>query len=358
MRPERCKRILSFAFILSFATLLTAAPPEEVKKVYHKKYPAGKETVLSIENRYGDVNMINWDKDSVSIEVVVTIDYPPSFKGKDLISYITIDFSYSGNTIQAVTHIDEHFTDKWYRHDDKKKFRIDYTVHAPAYINFHLLNKYGDVFINELQGHAELEVRYGYIKINKLSRGNQKPLNTLVLAYSKGAIGEAGWLMLQMKYSRLEISRGEALAGETKYSKLSIDKMSSVVLESKYDTYRFGTLNNLVVVAAYGSIKVQEVRKKLSLETRYTGVDVELVPAGFRSIDIDNAYGGIKVGIEPSASYYLKGSTSYCKLNYPTARINRIVKNNSAEVNGYVGADHNTSSKVTVRSKYGSVSLN
>lgn len=357
MGHKQCKSCLLVITIIFAAFHLYGAPPEEVKKVYHKEYVAGANTLLSIENRYGDVNLINWKKDSVVIDVVVTIDYPPVFKGKDLIEYITVDFNVSGNTIKAVTNINEHFIDKWYRHDDKKKFRIDYTIHAPASINFHLLNKYGDVFINELQGQAELEVRYGFVRINKLTRGNKKPLNSLYLAYSKGTIEEAGWLMLEMKYSKLEISKGQALAGETKYSKLTIGSMSSVVLESKYDTYNFGTLNNLVLVASYGSIKTDEVRKKISLETRYTGVDIAHVPAGFSSIDINNAYGGVKVRIDEDASYYLKGSTSYCKLSFPTVRINRIVKNNSAEVSGYVGSDRNTKAKVTVKSKYGSVSL-
>jgi hypothetical protein len=357
MVHKQCKSCLLVITAVFAVLRLYGAPPEEVKKVYHKEYAAVPATLVSIENRYGDVNLINWKKDSVVIDVVVTIDYPPKFKGKELIEYITVDFSVSGNTIKAVTNIDEHFIDKWYRHDDKKKFRIDYTIHAPASINLKVLNKYGDVFINELSGHAELEIRYGYVRINRLLRGNRKPLNTLYLAYSKGNIEEAGWLMLQMKYSRLEISRGTALAGETKYSKLNIDKISSVVLESKYDTYRFGTLNNLVLSASYGSVKAEEIRKKISLETRYTGVEVGHVPAGFSSIDIDNAYGSVKVSIDEKASYYLEGNTSYCKLNYPSARINRIVRNNSAEVSGYVGDDHNAKATVTVKSKYGSVSL-
>ncbi len=357
MRPKPCKVFTTSLLFLLIAGQLFAGLPEEVKKVYHKQYKVNKETVLNIENRYGDVNMINWDKDSVLIDVVVTIDYP-SDKAKDLISYITVDFSVSGNTISAVTNIDERFSGKWGHNDNKKKFRIDYTIHAPAYINLTLLNKYGNLFINELSGHANLEVRYGFIRINSLSRGNRKPLNHLTLAYStKGTIENAGWLMLDMKYSKLEITRGKAIAGETKYSTLKIDNISSVVFQSKYDTYDLGTLNNLVLVASYGNIHVGEVKKKISLETRYTGVDIGHVPAGFISVDVDNAYGGVKIRIDPAASYYIKGSTSYCKMSYPEARVNRIVKNNSAEVNGFIGKDKNSKSKVTVLSKYGSVTL-
>ncbi len=356
MRLKPCKAFVTSALFLLIAGQLFAGLPEEVKKVYHKHYAADKATILSVENRYGDVNMINWEKDSIVIDVVVTVDYP-SAKARDLISYITVDFSEKGNTISAVTNINEKFSGKWTHNDDKKKFRIDYTIHAPAYIHLRLLNKYGDVFINELSGQAELEVRYGFIRINRLSRGHIKPLNTLTLAYSKGTIEEAGWLMLEMKYSKLEINHGKAIAGDTKYSHLTIDNISSVVFQSKYDEFRFGKVNNLVLVASYGDIKADEVRKKISLETRYTGVEIDHVPAGFISIDVDNAYGGVKIRIDPEASYYLKGSASYCKMNYPEARVNRIIKNNSSEVSGWIGTDKNSGSRVTIQSKYGSVTL-
>ncbi len=357
MRARPCKALTVAVLSFLLAGQLFANLPEEVKKQYHKEYITGPHTELSITNKYGDVDLINWDRDSLVIDVVVTIDYPAKFKGKPLIEYIHVSFSQSGNTITAETQIDENSIDRWYSNHDKKRYRIDYTVHAPAYINFKLLNKYGDVFINELSGQADLEVRYGFIRINRLSRGHIKPLNTLTLAYSKGTIEEAGWLMLEMKYSKLEVSHGKAIAGDTKYSHLQIDNISSVVFQSKYDEFRFGTVNNLVLVASYGSIKADEVRKKISLETRYTGVDIGHVPAGFSSIDVDNAYGGVKIRIDPEASYYLKGSASYCKMNYPEARVNRIIKNNSSEVSGWIGTDKNTRSRVTIESKYGSVTL-
>ncbi len=357
MRQKPCKALVTSALFLLIAGQIFAGLPEEVKKQYHKEYITGPHTILSVTNKYGDVNLINWNKDSLVIDVVVTIDYPAKFKGKPLIEYIHVSFSQSGNKITAETQIDENSIERWYSSHDKKKFSIDYTIHAPTYINFQLLNKYGDVFINELSGQADLEIRYGFVRINKLSRGNIKPLNTLTLAYSKGTIEEAGWLMLEMKYSKLEIKHGKAIAGDTKYSHLQIDNISSVVFQSKYDEFRFGTVNNLVLVASYGDIKAGEVRKKISLETRYTGVEIDHVPAGFISIDVDNAYGGVKIRIDPEASYYLKGSASYCKMNYPEARVNRIVKNNSSEVSGLIGTDKNSRSKVTIQSKYGSVSL-
>ena len=360
MKKQVFKKTVFFLFfLLPISSLLLALPPDEILKKYHKEYPANNKTVLTVQNKYGDVNLENWDMDSVAIDVTITVDYPNREKAQRLLGYLEVNFSSTENKINAVTMIDKQFSRLsrgfW---SSEKKFSIDYTIHAPAYLNYHLINKYGDAFINELSGQAIIEISYGHIIINKLYRGNLKPLNNIMLAYSKGSIDTAGWLMLDLKYSRLEISKAKAIAGETKYSKLYTDECSSVVLESKYDTYRFGKLNNLILEAGYGNIKVSEVRKKVSLETKYTGVTIDNIPAGFTSIDVDNGYGGIRLGIASGASYLLKGSTSYCKIGYPQSqRVNKIVKNNSWEVNGTIGTHKNTRSTVNIKSRYGSVIL-
>ncbi|GEM_PF-912824 len=349
---------ITAAFFLLMAGSVWAGPAGEIKKVYHRSYPATDNTLLMIDNKFGDINFISGNRDSILIEAVVTIEYPASYsKGKELIRYITVSFDRSGRKIEAVTTIDNSFINKWYPRNEKKRFRIDYTVHAPATIDLTVVNKYGDLFINELAGRADLTIKYGYLKINQLLRSNQKPLNHLYLAYSKGTVEKAGWLMLELKYSRLEIGEGQAFAGESKYSELRIERVSSLVMESKYDNYRLGTLNNLVLVASYGTIRVGEVRKKLSLESRYTDVEVDHIPPGFSSIDIDNAYGNVRIRIDEKASYYLEGNTSYCKINHPEARINKIVKNGSYEVKGLIGTDPNTRSRVKIYSKYHAVTL-
>ncbi len=358
------KRIFSTGLIGIFLLFtvnpfIRALPPDKVIKKIHRGYPAGEKTVLTIQNKYGDVNLENWEKDSVSIDVTITVEYPDREKAQRLLGYLDVKFSGEGNNISAVTVIDSDFSrySRGFR-GDEKKFSIDYTIHAPVYINYNLLNKYGDAFINETGGKVNVEIRYGHLKINKLTRGNQKPLNNITLAYSKGSIEEANWLMLNIKYSRLEINRAKAIAGETKYSKLYTGDISSVVLESKYDTYRFGKLNNLIVEAGYGDIEADEVGKKIMLETRYTGVDVDRIPAGFSSIEVDNEYGHIKLDIDPGASYRLKGSTAYCTIHYPESdRVSRITRTTSSEVDGIVGKDPQPTATVKIKSRYGTIDL-
>ena len=103
---------------------------------------------------------------------------------------------------------------------------------------------------------------------------------------------------------------------------------------------------------------MDEVSRKISLNTRYTDVRVDKVPAQFESVDIDNSYGSIRIGIDNDASYYLKGHAKYAKIHFPdNQRVNYFQENTELNVEGNIGDKRNNLPKVTIETKYGGVNL-
>lgn len=360
MKAPIFKSTLLLIFVQILVITSVFAGSEEFSKNLHKEYNADANTLLMIQNRFGDVDINNWDKNQVTIDVTITVDHRNEEKAKELIDYINVKFSQSGNTIEAITEIDDKFS-KWNSFsfgDDRKEFSIDYKVNIPKGIKLDLENKYGDVFINEIAGHAKISVKYGNLKVNKISRENVKPLSEVYLAYSKGTIEECKWLNLTLKYSKLEIEKCKALIAITKYSKLYVDRGSSIVCESKYDEYRIGKVTNFVTTSAYTDFDINEVYKKMEFDNRYGNINIDYVPADFEKIDIENEYGNIDIGIDPNASYYLKGYAKYADIDYPSqGKVSRIKESTSLQVEGIVGTDNNTKSSVEIETKYGSVDL-
>ena len=356
MKAQKFKSTLLLIFVQLLVITTAFAAGEEFSKNLHKEYDADANTLLIIQNKFGNVDINNWDKNKVSI----TVDHKNEEKAKELIDYINIKFKQSGNTIEAITEIDDKFS-KWNTFsfgDDNKDFSIDYKVNIPKNIKLDLSNKYGSVFINEIAGHSKISVKYGNLKVNKISRENVKPLSEVYLAYSKGTIDECVWLNATLKYSKLEIEECKALIAVTKYSKLFVEKGSSIVCESKYDEYRIGNITNFVTTSAYTDFEFNEISKKLDFDNRYGSISVDYVPEDFEKIDIENEYGNVDIRISPEASYNLKGYAKYADIDYPeTNRISRIKENTSLQVEGLVGTDSNTKSVVNIETKYGSVDL-
>jgi hypothetical protein len=270
---------------------------------------------------------------------------------------INVEFSTSGNTVEVETVIEERFSRSNRERNDG--FEINYSIQMPKDIDLELSNKYGHAFLDELSGHAQLDVKYGKLTVNKLYRGRQKPLNTVSLAYASGSsIAECNWLKANIKYSSLDIDKAKAFVGYTSYMKLSIDEASSVVIEGKYDSYNLGKLSNLVVKSNYSGISADELTKKLEADTRYSSCNIEYMPPTFESINVESSYGGYKIGLDREASYELDGEASYAKISYhESGRVSRIQESNSLKVSGRVGPDENSPATVKVRTRYASVRL-
>jgi len=359
MKAHKFKSVLILFFIQIIIVTAAYSATDEFSKDLHKEFNADQNTLLFIENKFGDVNINNWDKNQVVIDVTITVDHRNEDKAKELLEYIQVDITQEENTIKAITTIDKKFS-KWNFtfSDNKKEFSIDYDIKIPKNIHLNLENKYGNVFINEIYGHALVDVKYGNLKINKIIRGKIKPFSEISLGYSNGNIDECEWLNVTLKYSQLEIEKSKALIAVTKYSKLFVDQGSSIVCESKYDDYKIGTLNNFVGTTAYTELEFNKITKLFDIDNRYGGIAVGFIPKTFEKIDVENEYGGIKFKIEEGASYQLDGYAKYADIDYPeNGRINRIKENSSLSVEGYVGNDDQAKAKVHIRTKYGNVKL-
>jgi len=347
--------LLAAFFISSF--MLSA---EEVSKEFHKEYNSGANTTLDLNNRYGDIVIVSWDKDQIVIDVKVTVELPSRERAEKLMSYIDVAFSEDGDIIKAKTVIDDKFSFTGWG-GESKKFSINYNVKMPAKIALVLANRYGNTKINELSGLVNLDIKYGNLTAGKLTRGKDKPWNNINLAYGKGSIEEAGWMTLNIRYTgNLDITKSTAILLDSKYSKLALGEISSLVGESKYDNLRIDKIRNLDLENGYSDVKIGSLSTKLKYAGSYGSFAIETIPADFESIDLEAHYMGVKLGLAENANYELEGHVRYggLKYNEDNFKFNRrIVENNSTEVSGVIGKEESPKSKVKVDASYGTVRL-
>ncbi len=316
-------------------------------------------TTLDISNKYGDVTVETSDQNQVTIDVKVTVELPNREKAEKLLSYIDVQFSEGQDLISAKTVIDEKFNFTGW--GDSRKFSIKYNIKMPAGLNFTMSNRYGNTELEELTGLVNLNIKYGNLTAEALTRGNEKPLSHLSLAYGKASITTAGWLDIQVRYSgNLEIGKSQALLLDSRYSRMQLGETSSLVGTSKYDNLKIENINNLVLDAGYSDVVVETLNKKLKFDGGYGGLTVEEIPAGFESIETDTRYIGVKLGIDSNASYNLDAKLSYGDLKFNEDNFQnqkRIIQNNSNETAGIVGKESSPTAMVKVIASYGSVRL-
>jgi hypothetical protein len=348
--------LLTALWLFSFS----AAAQEEVTKEYHKEYKASQGTKLDLSNRYGDVVVETAENDQVVIDVKVTVRYPNRERAEKLLSYINVEFTDSPDLISAKTTIDDNFRFTGWS-GESRRFSIDYNVKMPVWMDLKLANRYGDTDLDNLSGYVDLYIRYGNLIADKFLRGNEKPMNTLNLAYGKGSIEEAGWLDATIRYcGNFTVNKSQALLIDSRYSKLQLGTTSSVVAETKYDNLRIENINNLVLDAGYADINIGTLTRKLVFTGGYGSFTVDKIPSGFESLEVESKYMGVGLGIDEGASYNLEGAVRYGSLKFDEDNFKnkrRIIENNSSEISGVVGKNESPASTVKVSSSYGTVRL-
>ncbi len=332
----------------------------ELKKEYHEEFMVTPSMVLDLSNRYGDIDIQTSETGRVIIDVRVTLRYPNREKAEMLLSYIDVEFSEDSDRISARTVISSKFSFSGWN-SESRRFRIDYKVKMPENMNLELVNRYGNTILDDLSGHAALDIKYGNLTAGNLSRGNEKPLNSIIMAYGNGSVEEAGWLDAAFRYcSNFTISLSQALLIDSKYSKIQLGTVSSLVGDLKYDNLKINTINNLVLNSGYTTINIGTITRKLEFDVSYGSISIDRVPAEFESIDLKTRYTGVKIGIDDAASYRLNGSASYGELKFREnnyRNIKRIVENNSTNVEGIMGNEESPESRVKINAAYGTIRL-
>ena len=351
---------LAILFVLGFIPSVSSGKQNEFVKEYKKDFAAGTGTQLEISNKYGNVDIKDWNNPTIAIEVKVIVRCDNKEKADRIFESILIHFAQEGDIIRATTEFKDNISDLFRGfNDDEKSLEVNYSVFMPKTVPLNLSNKYGSVFINELTSTSTIDVKYGKLTVNKILHDSQQPLTKVVLGYSNATIQECKWMKMEIKYSKIQIAQSKAVIVQSKYSKVYVDNGSSLICESKYDTYELGKLNNLVATAGYTHFKIVDLSNKLQIESKYSDVEIANVPAGFEQLKIDNSYGSYKIGIVQNASYRIDGNARYCKINYPenNGRVNQFNENNLMKVTGLIGKDEGTKSSVVVNSSYGNVKL-
>ncbi len=362
MKASEFKK-LAVILLIAAAHITPGNAGQEAAKKYEKLFQLTARGSLEIENRYGSIDIRNWDRDEISVDVIVKVTHSDRETAERQLSFITINFSQRDNSVKVVTEIDKRISRRRTRlfssDIDGQSISIDYTVYAPKESDFRITHRYGDIFIDEATGHTFIDLRYGNLQANRIMRDNTRPLSEINLAYSpKATVSSADWLQVNMRYSDLFVEQCRALVVTSSYSKLRVERANSIVTEARYSDFNLGQITNFVAESSYTNYTINKIGRILDVESRYGNVRVDNVPAGFSKIRFVSSYGNMRAGIDADANYSIEATASYGSVNIPSgAKVNRITSGTQTTISGIVGDDLQPSSRVDITTRYGNVNL-
>lgn len=339
-------------FSLTIALLLlgfifSEAYGAEYTKQFRKGWTKSSVSALKVSNKFGEVKINDLGGDSVTIQVVITVENDSESKAKELIDKIHIDIQKTGNQVSAETTMDNNF-------QSKKSFSIDYLVNIPKDKELNITNRYGNVLVNELDAKGFFEVNYGSLTAGKIKAPGGTPVK-IIVTYGRADLETINEADMEIKYSKLYANEIDHLLLDTKYSTVNLQKSGNLTLDSKYDGFEIGEIGQMKSVSRYTNYKIGLLTGSLDLDTGYGSVRINKVDSKFDKIQILNSYGGISLGMN-ELNYKVKADCDYCDVNYPQNRYkgNRFQENHRFIIEGAVGLGGGI---VNITSKYGGIKL-
>ncbi len=274
-----------FITLLSFF-VLQSFDKYDLEEHITKEFKLNPEGTFDIYNKYGKVDIKNWDNQSVKIDVHIKVDARNEKKAQETMDRISIDFENNANFVSAKTTIGEE-NSGGISISYNNKFTINYTIYMPRNVHLNVFNKYGHTTIEELDRTVNAEIKYGNIDME-----NVKGDVSLKLGYGNANFKNVRNLSSEIKYSNLEATSVGNFNMHSKYSKIIVEEAKDVVIESKYDTYRLGTVLALENQGKYDNFRIKSA-ESTSFDTKYTDVSVEYLHTKFH---MDQKYGSVKIG--------------------------------------------------------------
>ncbi|HET9746970.1 MAG TPA: hypothetical protein VFP97_14735 [Chitinophagaceae bacterium] len=271
-----------------------------------KTYPAAGNT-LHIDNRFGKVKVITWDKSEIKVDIHIETSSTHKDLADKTFERIDVEDKQDGKNIYFKTIHDKNKTkENMSCTNCSNTMSVDYTIQMPSGNPLNIENSFGGIEIPDYNGPVSIKSKYGHLTAGKLA----KPQDVSV-EFGKADIKSIGNTDLEFKYSAINIDN---LTGNCKlkmsfcsYSRINLDNnLTGLTIHDSYSAVHLDPAPNLSatysIQISYGSvidktsigIKRTDTREKYGpdLTGHYEGKS----GSGNAKIDIKSSFGNIMIG--------------------------------------------------------------
>lgn len=277
-------RNILIGFLL-FASFWASGQAYRKDKHITRSFKIDPATELKITNKYGHIELISWDKDSVKIEVKMEVQDKKEDKAMSSIKALDVDFVNSKYFVEAKTNLgnDASFWSNVKEKTGNIKTQVDYTIYLPPTIEIKIENKYGDIYLGDHLGKATITLSNGDLKAHALLGETTIDLE---FAYANIKRLDNGTLNLSY-HSEIQITDAVALVIDSQSSRVNIENVTKLDITSKRDKYRIENVRVIDGSYSYTYTEVQNLGGKISVKAKYGDFDIKNIENSVSTITFD-----------------------------------------------------------------------
>ena len=331
----------------------------EKEKTIAKSFKVDSRTTVEVTNKYGRVDVKNWAKDSVRFEIAIKAIGRKEGDVIDMMNYASFDLEQSVGYVTAETQFGQSLSGLKREIFELKgelsnqKITIDYTVYAPARCRLTINNKFGDVYLGDVESDLRVNLSHGDFRAHSIKKGKK-----LELSYGSAFIDFIEEAELELQAYTLEVAEAEELRMNSRASEVTIDDINILEVEARNDKYSIAKSKKITGNLNLTNLKVRELTGKVDLLTRYGAVEIRKVSPKFRELNLYGEYTDFTLGFSEADNFKFRvdlqnGREFYRPASNLTVK-EEIYTDEAYGYKGFVGAEE-SEKQVQVKTRSGIV---
>jgi len=344
------------------APTLIAQPVTETRSL-EKSFALTGEMRLEVLNKYGTVHLAPSTDDSVHVRVEIKASAKNPSRLRKLTDGISFNLSSTNYFIIAETKFNQGpadfleslriITNNIISTDSK--IEIDYYARIPGSIKVKVDNRYGDIYLENLENDLNIYHSNGSLKSEDLTGDNYFDLN-----FSDAIMKSLNKARIDINYSDLRVDYAEELIITSVSTKLYAGTIVNLDINSKRDKYTIDKISKFDATSYFSSFSIDELYNTMYCNTRYGSIDVNNMDAGFSLLSLETSYTDVKIVTPTGSSFVLDLKLDGCAAVIPSEwQLEETIlgrDNNEYLYQGIIG-DKDTRSRVILNMTKGNLSL-
>ncbi|MBL7905129.1 MAG: hypothetical protein JNL22_08925 [Bacteroidales bacterium] len=359
------QKCLIVVMVLLLMPLLLASQTFSEKREQSRSFRLKAGALVQISNKYGNVYIMNWDKDSVRVDVSISVQSKQPTKMMKILSSIDCEMVSSPSYLSARTVFHDNSATFWkdvvaYAGkvvSTSNNLQINYTVYMPSTNQLKIDNKFGNIYLDNQKGRADLTLSNGDLQARDFT-GDLK----LNLEFGTANLQQADEASLNINYSDLFAQKIGKLTLVSRSSTIDMEEVGSLDVESVRDKITLKNCNSVTGDASFTRLRIGVLGTVCSLTTKYGELRINEVPKSFLNIFVKAEYTDLVFSVSPQASYALdllydaKTALSITpSIDNQLKKETINAKYSTIKANGQIGKSDG--SQITLTAKAGSVAL-
>ena len=301
-------RTASLLLFMIVSNTLTAQAFEK-KGTISKEFEITENTEIQITNKYGNIQVITWELDSVKFEVSISVKGNKAYKVDKNFSYIDVEFTANQYYVLANTIFENEKSNFWSDVSDitnslfksGSNAQIDISVYVPEENALKLKNKFGNIYLTNQTGPLEIDLSNGDLRANHLSGKTD-----IKLGFGKATIKTLDNARLDINYGELRVKKAGELFIESKSSEIDCEDSEALRLQSRRDKFYLGNIKKLNGEFSFSTVKIDILETEIFLKTNFGDLLIDQFNPDFSIYNVNSSNTDISSVLSANNGYKLE----------------------------------------------------